>query len=123
MRNVSRHKKHKKELQPFYTYIKETESSRKKDYEQFLERVSGNLSIPKDVIAGQSMLSMVGNHCIRVYNYGTIEEYSTEFVKLSSRRKYIIISGTHLLIEILRREEIKIAGNILNVSFVSSGVE
>lgn len=118
MRGASRHKKYKKELQPFYTYLKETESNRKKDYEQFLERVSGNLSIPKDVIAGQAMLSMAGNHCIRVCNYGTIEEYSTELVKLSSRRKHIVISGTHLLIEVLRREEIKIVGNILSISFI-----
>lgn len=117
MRVSSRHKKHKKELQPFYAYIKATEADRKKEYEQFLERVSGNLSIPKDVIAGQAMLSMAGNHCIRVCNYKAIEEYSTECVKLSSGRRNIVISGTHLLIEVLRKDEIKIIGNILNISF------
>ena len=111
------HKKHKKELQPLYVYIKETEKNRQKDYEQFLEYASEKLSIPKDVIAGQSVISMTGNHCIRVSNYRAIEEYSTENVKLLLGKKSLIINGSHLLIEILRKEEIKIVGNILNISF------
>lgn len=112
----SHHKKHKKELQPFYAYIRETENGRKKDYEHFLERISGSLSIPKDVIAGQPILCMTGHHGIRVSNYRAIEEYSTECVKLSAGRGHIVISGTHLLIEVLRKDEIKIVGNILNIS-------
>lgn len=117
MKASIRHKKYKKELKPFYTYINEIEKNRKKDYEQFLERMSGHLSIPKDVIAGQAMISMTGNHCVRVCNYRTIEEYSTERIRLSLGRKSLVIIGTHLLIEILRKEEIKIVGNISNISF------
>ncbi len=117
VKSSSRHKKNKKELQPFYTYIKETEKNREKEYERFLERVSGHLSIPQDVIAGQAMISMAGNHCVRVCNYRTIEEYSTEQIRLCLGRKHIIISGSHLLIEVLRKEEIKIVGNISNISF------
>lgn len=119
MKLSSKHKKHKKELQPFYVYIKETEKNRKKEYEQFLERASSHLAIPKDIIAGQAMISMTGNHGLRVCNYRGIEEYSTEQIKLSLGRKSLVISGSHLLIEYFRKDEIKIVGNILNVSFVS----
>ncbi len=117
LKNTSKHKKNKKELQPLYVYIKETELNRKKDYEQFLERISGQLSIPKDIIAGQAMISMTGNHCLRVCNYRGIEEYSTETIKLSLGKKSLVIIGSHLLIEYFRKDEIKIVGNILNVSF------
>lgn len=119
MKTTSKHKKHKKELQPLYVYIKETEKNRRKDYEQFLEHASEHLSIPKDVIAGQAMISMTGNHCIRVCNYRSIEEYSTEQIKLSLGKKSLVIMGSHLLIEYFRKDEIKIVGNIMNVSFAT----
>lgn len=114
-----KHKKHKKELQPLYVYIKETEKNRRKDYEQFLEHASESLSIPKDVIAGQAMISMTGNHCVRVCNYRNIEEYSTEAVKLSLGKQSLVIIGSRLFIEYFRKDEIKIVGNISNVSFVN----
>lgn len=114
----SKHKKQKKELQPLYVYIKETEKNRRKEYEQFIEHASEQLSIPKDVIAGQAIISMTGNHCVRVCNYRAIEEYSTEKVKLSLGKKSLIIDGGQLLIEYFRKDEIKIVGNISNVSFI-----
>ena len=114
----SNHKKNKKELNPLHIYLKETEKNRKREYEQFLERTSESLSIPKDIIAGQAMISLTGNHCLRVCNYRAIEEYSTEQVKLLLGKKSIVITGSHLLIEYFRKEEIKIVGNISNVSFV-----
>lgn len=117
MKSPSKHKKNKKELDPLYFYIKETEKNRCKEYERFIERASASLSIPKDVIAGQAMISLVGNHQVRVNNYRAVEEYSTELVKLSLGKKSLIINGSHLLIEILRKDEIKIVGNILNISF------
>ena len=113
-----KHKKYKKELQPLQTYIKETEKNRKREYEYFLERASEQLSIPKDVIAGQAMISMTGNHVIRVCNYQVIEEYSTEQIRLSIGKRSLLISGSHLLIELLRKDEIKIVGNISNISFM-----
>lgn len=118
LKNPSKHNKNKKELHPFYVYIKETEKNRRKEYEQFLEHASSHLSIPKDVIAGQAMISMTGNHAIRVCNYRSIEEYSTETIKLSLGKKSLVINGNRLCIEYFRKDEIKIVGNILNVSFV-----
>lgn len=118
MKVSSKHKKHRKELQPLDIYIKETEKNRQKEYEQFLERVSEHLSIPKDVVAGQAMISMTGNHNLRVCNYRVIEEYSTEQIRLSLGKKSLLICGSHLLIELLRKDEIKIIGMISNISFV-----
>ena len=113
----SKHKKNKKELAPLHKYMKETEKNRRKEYEQFLESASEHLAIPKDVIAGQAMISMTGNHMLRVINYRAIEAYSTEQVKLSLGRKSLVINGSHLIIEYFRKDEIKIAGNIQNISF------
>ncbi len=114
---ASKHKKHKQELQPLYVYMKETEKNRRKDYEQFLEHASEHLSIPQDIIAGQAMISLTGNHNLRVCNYRAIEEYSTEQIKLSLGKKNLVVTGSNLLIEYFRKDEIKIVGNISNVSF------
>lgn len=117
-KRFSKHNIHKKELQPLYTYIKETEKSRIKEYEHFLEYTSETLSIPKDVVAGQALISMTGNHGIRISNYRGVEEYSTEHVKLALGKKSLLICGSHLLIEYFRKDEIKIVGNISTISFV-----
>ena len=118
MKVSSKHKRNRKELQPLDVYIKETEKNRQKEYDRFLERVSDRLSIPKDVIAGQAMISMTGNHVVRVCNYRVLEEYSTEEIRLSLGKKSLLICGSHLLIEVLRKGEIKIVGTISNISFV-----
>ena len=117
-KTISKHKKHKKELQPLYIYMKETEKKRRKEYDSFLEHTSETLSIPKDVLAGQAMISLTGNHGIRVSNYRGVEEYSTDTVKLALGKKSLLICGNHLLIEYFRKDEIKIVGNISNVSFI-----
>jgi sporulation protein YqfC len=111
------HKHNKKELNPLYSYIKETEKGRKKEYEKFLEHISETLSIPKDVVSGQPIISLTGNHCIRVCNYHSVAEYTTEYIRLLLEKKSMEISGKRLVIESLRKEEIIIVGNIMNISF------
>ena len=118
MKKTSKHKQNKKELQPLYLYMQQTEKNRRKEYEQFWESTSSQLSIPKDVLAGQAMISMTGNHTLRVLNYRSVEEYSTEQVKLLLGKKSLLIQGAHLSIEYFRKDEIKIIGNISNISFL-----
>ena len=117
VKTPSKHKRNKKELNPLYSYIKETDKVRKKEYEKFLEIASETLSVPKDVFAGQPMISLSGNHIIRVNNFHSVEAYSTEYISLSLGKKKLEISGKRLMIESLRKEEIVIEGNILNISF------
>ena len=116
--SVSRHKKNKKELNPLYSYIRQTEKKRRSDYDKFLEAASEHLSIPKDVIAGQPLISMTGNRCIRISNYQAIEEYSTEQIKIQLKKKSVCILGEQLMMEYFRKDEVKIVGNILNISFI-----
>ena len=78
MKTVFRHKHNKKELHPLYSYINEVQTKRKKEYEKFIEHTSDIFSIPQDVLTGQAIISMFGNHMIRICNYQLVEEYSTE---------------------------------------------
>ena len=117
VRISSNHKRNKKEINPLYLYIQETEKKRKKEYENFLEYASERLSFSKDIIAGQPMITMSGNHYIRVSNYRSVTKYSTECVILCLWKKNMNICGSRLFIESLRKEEIIIVGNITNIFF------
>ena len=121
LKKGSKHNNNKKELQPLYEYIKTTEKKRKKEYENFLEHASEHLSVPKDIMAGQAMISMTGNHKIRVSNYHSVKEYSTERIRLSLGKKDFFVIGSGLLIEVLRKDEIDITGNITDISFGTRG--
>lgn len=113
----SRHKKNKKDLAPLYTYIKQTNRNRKREYEHFLEYESERLDIPKEVIAGQPRIQMSGNHSMIFSGEYTLEEYSTEKIVLHTKRKSLMIEGEKLFVRYFRKDEIKIIGNIQTISF------
>ncbi len=112
------HKQNKKELQPFYTYLRQTEKRRKQEYSRFSEALSESLQIPGDVLAGAASICMTGRHSIHVTNYKSIDEYTKEQIGLSLKGGKICITGRNLSIEYFRKEEIKISGLILSVSFL-----
>jgi len=114
----SQHKKNKKELAPLYTYIKQTERSRKMTYERFLEYESEELQIPKDVLAGQPLIRMSGNHSMILTGTYQMEEYTKEQIKLAVKKQAVLIQGEQLTIQYFRKEEVKIVGNIQNLSFI-----
>ena len=113
----SRHKKNKKDLAPLYTYIKQTDRNRKREYEHFLEYESERWDIPKEVLAGQPRIRMSGNHSMNFSGEYTLEEYSAEKIVLRTKRKSLVLAGEKLSIRYFRKDEIKIVGNIQTISF------
>lgn len=112
-----KHKRNKKELKPLYRYINATERKRKTDYRSFTEQLSEGTHMTGDMIAGQPMLSMMGNHSITISNYQSILEYSTEQIRISTKKYPVTITGEKLCIRYSMKDEIKIAGNIFAVSY------
>lgn len=114
----SRHRKNKRELNPLYTYIKQTERNRRMEYERFLEYESEELQIPKDVIAGQPIIRMAGNHSMVFSGAYSMEEYTSGQIKLVTKKQSVLVQGEQLSIQYFRRDEVKIVGNIQNLSFI-----
>ena len=112
-----RHKRNKKELKPLYRYLDATERKRKAEYRSFTEQLSEGTQMTGDIIAGQPLLSMTGNHSITISNYQSILEYSTEQIRISTKKCLVIIIGEKLCIRYFMKEEIKIVGNIFSVSY------
>lgn len=113
----SRHKRNKKELAPYYRYLRYTEKQRKAVYDSFSERLSQGLNMTGDVLAGQAILSMMGNHGIRIENYQSILEYSETRVRIATKKKPICIEGRQLCIQYFTKDEIQIVGQIEQVKW------
>lgn len=108
-------------LTPFYTYLRETERKRKRDYERYVEFKSDHLGIPQEVLAGEPQIRISGNHSVLFFGTYRMERYRKEQIILQTKRKTIIISGDELCIEYFRKDEIKIIGEIEGLSFCREG--
>lgn len=117
----SQHKKNKKELSPLLTYIKRTERERKKEYEHYLEYECDKLGIPKEILKGCPTIRMSGNHCMNFRGDYRIEEYTTEQIRLKTAKHRILIQGNQLYLAYFTKDELRINGNILNISYCSKG--
>jgi len=117
----SQHQKNKKELSPLMKYMKQTERDRKKEYEHYLEYECDKLGIPKEILKGYPTIRMSGNHFLDFRGDYVIEEYTTELVRLRTLKHHILIQGSHLCLAYFTKDEIRISGNILNISYCSKG--
>lgn len=101
--------------------MKQTERNRKKEYEQYLEYECDKLGIPKEVVSGYPVIRLSGTHCLDFRGDYSIEEYTTELIRLKTRKHHILIRGKQLCLAFFAKEEIRIHGNIQNISFDSKG--
>lgn len=100
-----------------YRYLNYSERQRKEVYDSFTERLSENMQFTGDIIAGQPLISMSGNHSVKIINYQSILEYSTTKIRISTKKCQICILGDNLCIQYFMRDEIKIVGNIVGISY------
>ena len=73
--------------------------------------------MPRDVVMGIPVLSIVGNKEICIENYGGIIEYTDEIVRIRTKKGQIIICGKQLYVEYYTNDEMKISGNFSSVEF------
>ena len=82
-----------------------------------MEHESEVLGIPTDVIAGQPLIQMNGNRSVLLLGVYQMGEYTQNRIVLQLKHKNIIVMGERLNIQYFRKDEIKINGNIQNISF------
>ena len=79
--------------------------------------VTSALKLPKDVMLGEMLVSLVGRHCAVIENYRSILLYSDAQLKLQGKTSRLVISGSRLVIEYYTSEEMKVSGLIQSVTF------
>jgi sporulation protein YqfC len=82
------------------------------------EMISNNLRIPKDILAGASLMHITGQYELYIENYKNIIEYNEQCVKLQGKTCKIYITGKNLHIDYFNNEDMKISGRIKNIEYV-----
>lgn len=76
------------------------------------------LEIPGDVLLDLPLINMVGNMQLQVENHRGIHEYTTNFVRISTGKGFIEITGENLVLRNIMSDEIILEGKIKSLSLV-----
>ncbi len=79
-------------------------------------RLGQMCNLSRDVVAGLPVISILGDCEIFIENYKGILEYTSEYLKISTRLGNIRVSGSNLVIYHMNQDEILLKGCIGKVS-------
>lgn len=80
-------------------------------------KIIDTCQLPKDVLAGAFLISMIGNREIIIENMKGIISFQPDIIILQCKKNRIQIMGNNLKIESYTNEEIKIIGLINEIKF------
>ncbi len=75
--------------------------------------------MPKDVVMGAPILTIVGQMELLVENYRGILEYTELLIRIQTRIGQIRIIGKNLMIEYYTNDEMKITGKVTEIKYVN----
>ena len=82
------------------------------------EQISNAFELPKDIVLDVSKVILIGNSQITIENHKGIIEYSEDVIRVNIGNGIIRLSGKNLGIKTILQEEITIAGEISEISFL-----
>ena len=84
-------------------------------------RITEMSEIPKDVVFGVPLITLVGQNEASVENYRGILEYTDKMIRIQTKIGKIQIIGSDLQIENYSNDVMKIIGCIQNIEFIQGG--
>ena len=81
------------------------------------ERFAAAANMPKDVVLGASVVTVIGNGEISIENYRGILEYTGELIRVQTKKGQIQVHGKGLQIEYYLNDEMKITGKIHTLEY------
>ncbi len=81
-------------------------------------RISELSELPKDVVLGIPMLTMIGQMEMIIENYRGIIEYTDILVRIHTKDGQIKVVGNSLKVDYYTNDEMKITGCIVSVEYV-----
>lgn len=88
-----------------------------KENEHLKERLVSAANMPKDVVLGASVVTVLGTSEVCIENYRGIIEYTDTLIRIQTKGKQIRLCGKHLQIEYYTNDEMKIMGCICSIEF------
>ena len=84
----------------------------------FSQQIIETCQLPKDVLTGAAVISMVGNTEILIENFKNIIKYQSDVIILQCKKNQMQLTGKNMNIEVFTKEEIKIKGHISEIKFL-----
>lgn len=85
-------------------------------------RITDASGMPKDVILGVPLVTVIGQNELCVENYRGILEYTEKFIRIQTKLGKIHITGKELQIEYYTNDEMKIIGQVERIEFLEGGI-
>lgn len=82
------------------------------------EQLVAKLQLPRDLMLGDSILTLTGKHSLSVENYKGIIEYTSTSILIQGKNGQICVEGKHLNIDYYTNEDMKISGCILGIQYL-----
>lgn len=96
--------------------VKEKENERRD--ERRFGRLTERLSLPKDLVYGECLITMLGNTELTVENYRNICLFEENCIVIALKHDRLCVQGSRLEILYYREDEIKIRGRISGLQFL-----
>ncbi len=81
-------------------------------------KLSDLSELPKDVMLGVPMLTMMGQMELNIENYRGIIEYTDMLVRVNTKDGQIKVIGNNLRVEYYTNDEMKVTGHITSIEYV-----
>lgn len=85
--------------------------------DQIRERFASAASMPKDVVLGASVITLLGRNEVCIENYRGIIEYTDTLIRVQTKHGQVRLCGKRLQIEYYTNDEMKITGRVISVEF------
>ncbi len=82
------------------------------------ERISDKIGFTKDIMLGETIITIEGNKQLFIENYKGIISYEDKAIIVQGKRGKICIEGKNLQIEYYTNLDMKIKGTICNVKYI-----
>lgn len=100
-----------------YISMKKKKISREETAKFPQEKIVESLKLPKDILLGASIITHVGKNELLIENYKGLIDYREDCILVQGKHERIRVQGNRLIISYYTKEEMKICGNIREVSY------
>ena len=91
--------------------------------EQIREKLASAASMPKDVVLGASVVTMLGRNEVSIENYRGIIEYTDTLIRVQTKSGQIRLTGKRLQIEYYTNDEMEVTEAVHTLEFIDGRKE
>lgn len=82
------------------------------------EQMTDTLKLPRELVNGDSVITLRGNGEVFIENYRGILECSEKLIWVATKNFRLCIEGRNLTVAYYTNDEMKVTGNIEHISFL-----